>query len=67
LGPKISPIRKRSGEVVHFSAETVAVAEAMLALKLNPERAVLRQVLAVAVQVLGIGVEPIPDIKAPGQ
>jgi hypothetical protein len=38
LGPKASPARKRSGEVVYFAEATVAVAQEMMARGLNPER-----------------------------
>ena len=54
LKTKTSPVRTRSGDMAFFSPETVAVAEAMMALKLNPERAALGQVLVVAGRVLGI-------------
>jgi hypothetical protein len=52
LGPKTAPVRSRSGDVALFSPEAVAVAEALMASKLNPERVALRQVLAVAVRLL---------------
>jgi hypothetical protein len=52
LGPKTAPVRSRSGDLAYFSPEAVAVAEALMASKLNPERAAVRQVLAVAVRVL---------------
>jgi hypothetical protein len=54
LGPKASPARRRDGQVVHFAAETLAVAKALMTHRLNPERARVRIVLAVAAKVLGI-------------
>lgn len=66
LGPRTMPVPMRTGEIADFSAEAVAVAEAMMALKLNPERAALRQVLAVAAQVLGIVRSPGSGNSSPG-
>jgi hypothetical protein len=57
LGPKTSPARKRSGEVVHFAAETLAVAQELMLRRYSPERAHVRVVLAVAAEVLGIGAD----------
>jgi hypothetical protein len=54
LGPKTALVRKRSGEPVHFAAEVVAVAQAVMNQKGNPERAHVRTVLRVAADVLGI-------------
>ncbi len=54
LGPKTSTIRKRSGEAVYFAAETVDVAQELMARKLNPERARVLEVLRVALEVVGI-------------
>lgn len=45
LGPKSSPARKRTGEIVYFAEPTVTVALEMMAKKLSPERAHVRQVL----------------------
>ena len=53
LGPKV-PAKKRTREVVSFHVGTFAVAEAMIAGKLNPERAHVRVVLRTAVVVFGI-------------
>ncbi|MHC1770104.1 MAG: hypothetical protein AB9869_38450 [Verrucomicrobiia bacterium] len=53
LGRKTTLVRKRTGEKVWFASEVVAIAEAMMARKLSPERASVRQVLSVAVRVLG--------------
>jgi len=53
LGPKTAPVRSRSGDVARFSAEALAIAQELMAYKLNPERAAVRQVLAVALRVLG--------------
>jgi hypothetical protein len=58
LGPKTSLARKRSGEVVHFAAETLAVAQTLMARRFNPERVKVKVVLAVAAEVLGIGDDP---------
>lgn len=66
LGPRAMPVPMRTGEVADFSAEAVAVAQAMMALKLNPERAALRHVLAVAAQVLGIVRSPGSGNSSPG-
>lgn len=55
LGPKTTLACKRSGEPVYFAAETIAVAQALMARKLSPERAHVRKVLGVAVKVLGTG------------
>jgi len=55
LGPKTSPATKRSGELLYFAPETVAVAEALVVQHLSPERAPVGKVLLVAVEVLGIG------------
>jgi len=52
LGRKTTLVRKRTGERTWFAPEVVAIAEAMMARKLNPERASVRQVLSVAVRVL---------------
>jgi len=52
LGPKTAPVRSRSGDLALFSPEAVAVAEALMADRCNPERVALRQVLAVAVRLL---------------
>ena len=40
--------------MVRFTAEVVAVPEALMARRLNPERVRVRKVLAVAAEVLGI-------------
>ena len=53
LGPQV-PVTKRNREVVEFHVGTVAVAEAMIARKLGPERAHVRIVLRVAVEAFGI-------------
>ena len=53
LRPKTAPVRSRVGDLAYFSPEVVAVAEALMAIRLNPERAALRQVLGMAVRVLG--------------
>jgi hypothetical protein len=52
LGRRTTLVRKRTGEKVWFASEVVAIAEAMMTRKLNPERASVRQVLSVAVRVL---------------
>ena len=52
LGPKTTPVRKRNGDVVYFAAETVAVAQELMARKLSPERAHVRIVLRVGADVL---------------
>ncbi len=67
LGPRTMPVPMRTGEIADFSAEAVAVGQAMMASKLNPERAALRQVLAVAAQVLGLVRKPSSDITLPGE
>ena len=54
LGPKV-PVTKRTGEVVSLSAGTIAVAEGMIAKRLNPERAQVGIILRVAVEVFGVG------------
>lgn len=54
LGRKTTMVRKRTGERTWFAPEVVAIAEAMMARKLNPERASVRQVLSVAVRVLAV-------------
>ena len=66
LGPKASRVRKRSGEPVYFAAEAVAVARALMAANLNPERAAVVTVLAVAAEVLGIGDAPKSAAAPPG-
>lgn len=48
LRTKSVAIRKRGGEPVQFAAFTVAVAQEMMAMRLNPERAHVRKVLRVA-------------------
>lgn len=58
LGPKTCPVCKRSGKPVYFAAQTVAVAKALMATNLSPERAPVLKVVAVAAEVLGIGGEP---------
>src|ERR1035437_9710540 len=58
LWPNTTPVSKRSGEVVYFSAETIAVGQALMARKLSPERAPVRLVLRAAVDVLAIGGKP---------
>jgi hypothetical protein len=55
LGPKDTPARKRNRELLLFAAQTVAVAKELMARRLNPERAHVKKVLAVAFDVLGIG------------
>jgi len=54
LEPKTSPVRRRDGQMVHFAAETLAVASSLMTRRLNPERAKVRKVLAVAADVLRI-------------
>jgi hypothetical protein len=54
LAPKTREARKRNGEMARFAPEAVAVAQALIARRLDPERAHVRVVLAVAVEVLGI-------------
>ncbi|MCX8154833.1 MAG: hypothetical protein N3J91_00025 [Verrucomicrobiae bacterium] len=66
LGPKTVTIRKRTGEPVSFSPQTVSVAEAMMATKLNPQRAAQWEVLAAAGRVLGFLRKPSSDIALPG-
>ena len=53
LGPKLD-MEKRTGEGVSFHVGTIAVAEAMMAAKLKPEREHVRVVLRTAVEVFGI-------------
>jgi hypothetical protein len=53
LGPKLY-VEKRTGERVSFHVGTIAVAEAMIAAKLNPERERVGVVLRVAIEVFGI-------------
>lgn len=52
LGRKTTLVRKRTGERTWFAPEVLAVAQAMMNGELGPERAHVRQVLAVAVRVL---------------
>jgi len=52
LRPKTAKIRKRSGEMVCFAPETVAVAQALMSQRVNPERARVATVLGVAFDVL---------------
>jgi hypothetical protein len=52
LGVKDSPARKRNGDLVYFSESTVAVAKELMARKVSPERAHVRTVLKVAVDVV---------------
>ncbi len=52
LGSKTSPVRKRNGDLVYFAPETVAVAQELMARKLSPERAHVRDVLRVGAEVL---------------
>ena len=59
-------IGRRTGDLAYFSPEAVAVAKAMMAYRLNPERAALRQVLALAVRVLGIIRRPGSGTTLPG-
>jgi gamma-glutamylcysteine synthetase len=54
LGAKTISVRKRGGELVYFAPETVTVAKALMARRLNPERAHVLMVLRVAAEVLGI-------------
>lgn len=53
LGRKTTLVCKRTGERTWFAAEVVAIAQAMMARKLSPERAPVCQILSVAVRVLG--------------
>ena len=53
LGSRI-PSEKRTYEPVSFHAGTVAVTQAMMVKKLNPERARVRVVLRVAAEQFGI-------------
>jgi hypothetical protein len=53
LGRKTTLVRKRTGERTWFAPEVLAVAQAMMSGRLGPERAHVRQVLSVAVRVLG--------------
>jgi hypothetical protein len=55
LGPKDTPARKRNGDVIFFSAATMAITTELMTRRLNPERVHIGGVLAVAVLVLGIG------------
>jgi hypothetical protein len=64
LGPKTCPVRKRSGEPVYFTAETVAVTRALMARNLSAERSPVLKVVSVAAEVLEIGGEP---SSAPGR
>ena len=53
LGPQV-PVTKRTGEIASFHAAAGAVAQAMIAQKLSPERARVRIVLRVASEIFGI-------------
>lgn len=67
LGRKVS-VEKRTGEIVSFHARTFSIAEAMIAKKLNPERAHVRIVLRVAVEVLNARARATPteSLASPG-
>jgi hypothetical protein len=52
LGPKTSPVCKRNGHLVYFAAETALVAQELMARRLSPERAHVREVLRVGADVL---------------
>jgi hypothetical protein len=52
LGPKTCPTRKRNGDLVYFTDATLTVAQGLMARRLSPERAHVREVLRVAVDVL---------------
>jgi hypothetical protein len=45
LGPKTTPVRKRNGQVYHFSEFTVAVAKQLMAAGVSPERAHVKMIL----------------------
>jgi hypothetical protein len=45
------PVEKRTGEVVYFSSAALKVAQALMAKKLNPERAHVAVVLRTAAEV----------------
>jgi hypothetical protein len=54
LEPMGTLVRKRSGEPLYFSAETVAVVQAVMDRRFSPERAHVRTILRVAGEVLGM-------------